>query len=87
MSRVLDKAALFMQNKPNFQNAQMNVISVLTEHYENNRLGRRAENILDQTQFKDPTNTHPLDAPAKTSIIPPSLTQSAEQAVQYEQSV
>jgi len=41
----------FMQNKPNFLNAQMNVSSVLTKDYENKRLCRRGKNKPNQTQF------------------------------------
>jgi len=33
-----------MQNKPNLLDAQMNVTSVLTKYYENERLCRRGEN-------------------------------------------
>ncbi len=36
LSRALYKSALFMQNKPNLLNAQMNISSVLTRDYENN---------------------------------------------------
>ncbi len=35
LSRVLYKSTLFMQNKPNLPNAQMNVNKVLTKDYEN----------------------------------------------------
>jgi len=35
LSRTLYKSTLFMQNKPNFQNAQMNLSSILTTDYEN----------------------------------------------------
>jgi hypothetical protein len=33
-----------MQNKPNFRKAQMNISTVNTKGYENNRLGERPEN-------------------------------------------
>ena len=36
--------AHFMQNKPNFQKAQMNVNNVLTVDYENKTLGERGKN-------------------------------------------
>ncbi len=36
LSRTLYKSALFMQNKPNFSDAQMNVNKVLTKDYERN---------------------------------------------------
>ncbi len=51
LSRTLYKSALFMQNKPNLLNAQMNVSSVITNYYENVRLHRRGENKPNQTQF------------------------------------
>jgi len=38
LSRVLYKSTLFMQNKPNLLDAQMNVGSVITKDYENERL-------------------------------------------------
>ena len=41
---------LFMQNKPNLLNTQMNITKVLTKEYENIRLLRRAENKPKQTQ-------------------------------------
>jgi hypothetical protein len=55
--------APFMQNKPNFRKAKMNVSAVNTNGYENNRLRRRRENkpnskpikankIPKQTQYK-----------------------------------
>ena len=40
------------QNKPNLLNAQMNISSVLTKDYENERLCRRGENKPNQTQTK-----------------------------------
>ena len=43
------------QNKPNLLNAQMNISSVLTKDYENERLCRRGENKPNQTQFQNPT--------------------------------
>jgi len=76
-----------MQNKPNFLNAQMNVNKVLTKDYENVRLHRRGKNKPNQTQSKNQTNAAAFDEPAKRRIISASVTQSAKQAVQYEQSV
>ena len=38
------KNNLFMENKPNFRNAQMNVNTVITKDYEDFRLRRRLEN-------------------------------------------
>jgi len=43
---------LIMQNKANLLDAQMNVTSVLTKYYENERLCRRRENKPNQTQFQ-----------------------------------
>ena len=44
LSRVLYKSTLFMQNKPNLPDAQMNVNAVITKDCENKRLRRGAEN-------------------------------------------
>jgi hypothetical protein len=48
-----EPADLFMQNKPNLQEAQMNIISVLTKNYENSRLVGRGKNKPKQTQFTE----------------------------------
>ena len=53
LSRILYKSALFSQNKPNFQNAQMNASSVLTKDYENQPLRRLPENKANQTQCRN----------------------------------
>ena len=50
LSRVLYKSTLFMQNKPNLLDTQMNVGSVKTKYYENVPLCRRGENKPKQTQ-------------------------------------
>jgi hypothetical protein len=42
----------FMQNKPNFLDALMNVNKVLTKNYENKTLGRRGKNKANQSQYK-----------------------------------
>ncbi len=52
LSRVLYKSTLFMRNKPNLPNAQMNVSSVLTKYYENKRLADAANTKPIQTQYK-----------------------------------
>lgn len=52
LSRTLYKSALFMQNKANLMDAQMNVSAVLTKDYENERLSRRGENKPNQSQFQ-----------------------------------
>jgi len=51
LSRVLGKSALFMQNKPNFPDTQMNVSKVLTRHYENDTAFKVRKNKPNQTQF------------------------------------
>ncbi len=38
LSRALYKSTLFMQNKPNLLDAQMNVNTVITKDYENEHL-------------------------------------------------
>jgi len=42
----------FIQNKPNFRKAQINVTSVSTEDYENESASRVAQNKPNQTQFQ-----------------------------------
>ena len=44
LSRALYKSTLFMQNKPNLPDAQMNVTLTITKHYENARLRGREKN-------------------------------------------
>ena len=48
----------FMQNKPNFLNAQINVSSFETKDYENKRLYRCVKTNPIQTQYK--ANTKPI---------------------------
>ncbi len=43
---------LFMQNKPNLLNAQMNVNTVITEDYENKRPCRRRQNKANTKPIK-----------------------------------
>ncbi len=50
LSRVLYKSTLFMQNKPNLPDAQMNVYKVLTRDYENIANSKLCENKPNQTQ-------------------------------------
>jgi len=52
LSRALYKFTLFMQNKPNLPNAQINVSSVLTKDYENVPLRRCAENKANSKPIK-----------------------------------
>jgi hypothetical protein len=56
LSRTLYKSALFMQNKANFQDVQMNVNSILTKDYENNSNWTLGENKPKQTQFQRQKN-------------------------------
>jgi len=51
LSRTLYKSALFMQNKPNFQKAQMNVNSLITMDY---------EKISDWTLGQNKPNSNPI---------------------------
>ena len=66
---------LFMQNKANLLNAQMNVNSVLTMDYVNIRLRRRFKNKAKQTQFKP--NSNPIQTQFKANSNPnkPNQTQ------------
>ncbi len=66
LSRALYKSTLFMQNKPNLPDAQMNVNSALTTDYENIAnwtLGENKPNSkpikANQTQYKPKTNPIP----------------------------
>ena len=75
LSRVLYKSTLFMQNKPNFQKAQMNTSSVLTKDYGNWTLGERGKNKPNtnpiQSQYKP--NSNPIKAktnPIQTQFKP-----------------
>jgi hypothetical protein len=43
---------LFMQNKPNFRNAKMNIITILTKTYENIQCSSLRQNKPNQTQFR-----------------------------------
>ena len=51
LSRMLYKSALFMQNKPNLLNAQMNVKSFHTVNYENKSDWTLGENKPNQSQL------------------------------------
>ena len=51
LSRTLYKSALFMQNKPNLLDAQMNISSLVTMHY---------ENISDWTLGENKPNSNPI---------------------------
>jgi len=49
----------FMQNKPNFPDAQMNVTSFYTVDYENKSNWKLGENKANQSQYKPNTNPIP----------------------------
>jgi len=51
LARTFCKSARSMQNKPNFQTAQMNANLFFTKHYENQALRRPPENKPKQSQF------------------------------------
>ncbi len=51
----------FMQNKPNLLDSQMNVTTVLTKDYENERPCRSAENKANQSQYKPNSRNVPID--------------------------
>jgi len=53
-ARTSAQGDLFMQNKANLLDAQMNISSVLTKDYENKPLRRRGENKPNQTQSPRP---------------------------------
>ena len=60
LSRTLYKSTLFMQNKPNFLDAQINVTSFIAKDYENvHLLGPRKTKPI-QSQFK--ANSNPIKA-------------------------
>ncbi len=62
---------LFMQNKPNLPNAKMNVISVLTKHYENHQLCGRQQ-IKPNIQFTNPSpplSPKPKKSPQKSEKV------------------
>jgi len=74
LSRGLYKSHLFMQNKANFLDAQMNVNSILTKDYERNDIFAVPENKANSNPIK--ANTKPMKAnkmPKQTQSNPISL--------------
>ncbi len=63
--------SLIMQNKPNLLHTQMDLSSVKTKHYENNRPRKRPKNKPNQTQSKSrPLHFSPLsEVPARRGSI------------------
>ncbi len=69
LSRVLYKSTLFMQNKPNFQNAKMNTTACITRPYEVLTPRPRRGYKPNQTQFqKADTKPHVLPTLPKLPI-------------------
>jgi len=66
LSRTLYKSALFMQNKPNLPDAQMNVNSLVIMDYKNKRNWTLSQNKPNQTQFK--ANSKPISKIPKMSL-------------------
>ena len=62
LSRILYKSTLFMQNKPNFQDAQMNVNSLLTIDYENKSNWTLGENKPNSNPNKPNCRKGKIDA-------------------------
>jgi len=56
LSRTLYKSALFLQNKPNLLDAQMNVSSVKTMNYEQITMNNANKNKPNQSQFAGCSN-------------------------------
>jgi len=52
LSRALYKSTLFLQNKPNLLDTQMNVSSVLTKDYENKSNWKLGENKANTNPIK-----------------------------------
>ncbi len=64
---------LFMQNKPNLPNAQMNVSTAITMDYVNIRLRSRFKNKANQTQFKANQTQPALSAVEGPVVSMPAL--------------
>ncbi len=56
LSRGLYKSTLFMQNKANLRNSQMNVSPVITNDYENDNAFRPMKTKPKQSQFAECSN-------------------------------
>jgi len=53
LSRTLYKSTLFMQNKPNFRKAKMNVSNIITMNY---------KNFIHLAGYKNKPNSNPIKA-------------------------
>jgi len=62
LSRILYKSPLFMQNKPNFQDTQMNVSIYLQKAYENKRDWTLGENKPNSNPIKPNCRKGKIDA-------------------------
>jgi hypothetical protein len=84
LSSLLYKFAPFMQNEPNLLNAQMNVTSILTNHYGNNPLCRRHQNEPKRTQnepnFSPASGPQSQNEPNLSRRTPPCHAQVPYQA-------
>jgi len=68
LSRVLYKSTLFMQNKPNFRKAEMNISPVKTMNYEQLTINYANKNKPNQTQYK--ANTNPISTKKIAGLKP-----------------
>ena len=68
--------AHFMQNKPNFQKAQMNVNKVITKDYEDKTLGERGKNKPNSKPIQTQTNPIKANKMPKQTQFKPKQTQS-----------
>jgi hypothetical protein len=81
LSRVLYKSPLFMQNKPNLLDAQMNVNLVYTKDYENIANWKRGENKPNSKPIK--ANTKPIQTQYKPNTNP-KQTQNKPKQTQFQ---
>ena len=68
LTKELRKIDLFIQNKPNLPNTQINASSCLTKDYANVHIQRRTKNKPKQTQFK--AKTKPKQTQIKANFTP-----------------
>jgi len=75
LSRTLYKFTPFMQNKPNFRNAQMNVSTVITKDY---------ENIANCKLCENKPNTNPIQTQSKPIQTQSKPIQSQSKPIQSQ---
>jgi len=68
--------SLFMQNKPNFQNAQMNVSRVPTKDYAKRTLGQRGKNKPNSNPIQTQSNPIKANKTPKQTQYKPKQSQS-----------